>query len=198
MDIQQPSIISSESMTLAEARALFFARAGLGADGGYGARWVRIDAKPVPIIFPNTACRIVATKLHDLHHIATGYGTDWIGEGEIAAWELAGGCGRHGWAWLLDAGAFTVGLFLAPRRMRAAFVRGLGARNLYHGGFPEEQLASVTVAALRERIGVAPIVQVVRRERLVFAAAAAGAVGFHLAIGTAGIAMLWLAWRLLG
>lgn len=198
MNIQRPSLSSSDSMTLAEARALFFARAGLGEDGGYDARWVRIDAKPVPIMFPNTACRIVATKLHDLHHIATGYGTDWIGEGEIAAWELAGGCGRHGWAWLLDAGAFTVGLFLAPRRMRAAFMRGLSARNLYHGGFPEEQLTSVTVAALRRRIGVAPIVDVGRRERLTFMAAATAALGFHLTIGLAGLAALWLVVRGLG
>lgn len=91
-----------ETMTLAEARSLFFARSGLGEDGGYGARWVRVETKPIPVYFPNTACRVEAAKLHDLHHIANEYATDWPGEVEIAAWEIASGCGRHGWAWLLN------------------------------------------------------------------------------------------------
>jgi ubiquinone biosynthesis protein Coq4 len=25
--------------------------------------------------------------LHDLHHVATGFGTDMIGEGEVSVWE---------------------------------------------------------------------------------------------------------------
>ena len=52
-----------DSLTLAEARSLFFARSGLGGDGGYSARWVRVETKPFPVYFPNTACRVEGAKL---------------------------------------------------------------------------------------------------------------------------------------
>ena len=42
--------------------------------------------------FPNTDSRKRAVPLHDLHHILTGYKTDWMGEAEIGAWELRAGC----------------------------------------------------------------------------------------------------------
>jgi hypothetical protein len=54
-----------DSLTLAEARSLFFARSGLGEDGGYNARWVRVETKPFPVYFPNTARRVEAAKRHD-------------------------------------------------------------------------------------------------------------------------------------
>jgi len=144
------------SMTLAEARSLFFERSGLGADGGYSARWVRVETKPVPVYFPNTQCRVEAAKLHDLHHVATEYATDWPGEAEIAGWEIAGGCGRHGWAWLLNLGAFTIGMVLYPKRLLAAFRRGRRAHNLYREGFQEERLPEVSVGWLRARVGALP------------------------------------------
>ena len=131
----------ADSMTLAEARAGFFAVSGLGQDGGYGARWVRVESRPVPFYFPNTACRVAAARLHDLHHIATGYATDWTGEAEIAAWEIASGCGRYGWAWILNLGAFTVGLVRSPRRTFhacgrdvAMFVAWVVAAMTWYGG----------------------------------------------------------------
>jgi len=40
---------------------------------------------------PNTPAHRRAIVLHDLHHVATGYGTDLAGEGEISAWELRAG-----------------------------------------------------------------------------------------------------------
>jgi len=141
-------------MTLLEARRAFFRDAGLGDDGGYGARWVRVETRPFPVYFPNTACRVEAAKLHDLHHVATGYAVDWVGEAEIAAWELAGGCGRYGWAWLLDAGALAVGLVIAPRRTLRAMKSGRMSHNLYHTGFPEGRLASTSLGELRARLGL--------------------------------------------
>jgi hypothetical protein len=142
------------TMTLDEARSLFFARSGLGEDGGYNARWVRVETKPFPVFFPNTACRVEAAKLHDLHHIANEYETDWAGEAEIAAWEIASGCGRHGWAWLLNLGAFTVGMALFPKRLYRAFIRGRHCANLYRGGFPETELPTKTLEWLRGRLRV--------------------------------------------
>src|ERR671926_171741 len=46
-----------DAMTLDAARTLFFARAQLGSDGGYGARWVRVGTRPFAVYFPNTRCR---------------------------------------------------------------------------------------------------------------------------------------------
>jgi hypothetical protein len=141
-----------DSMTLAAARAAFFEHAGLGGDGGYDAAWVRVEAKPFPFFFPNTRGRVKAAKLHDLHHVATEYGADWPGEAEIAAWEIAGGCGPYAWAWVLNLGAFLVGMVLAPRRLFTAFVRGRRARNLYHDGFADAHLGEVTIGMLRRQL----------------------------------------------
>lgn len=142
-------------MSLAEARARFFVLSGLGEDGGYGDRWVRVESKPLAVYFPNTACRVAAAKLHDLHHVATEYGVDWTGEAEIAGWEIASGCGRYGWAWILNLGAFTIGLVRSPRRLFRAFVRGRrAATNLYHETIDDEALAGIDVGTLRRRLGV--------------------------------------------
>ena len=179
------------AMTLQEARSLFFAHSGLGADGGYGARWVRVETKPVPVYFPNTACRVEAAKLHDLHHIAMEYETDWPGEAEIAGWEIASGCGRHGWAWLLNLGAFTVGMALFPKRLFRAFVRGRRAANLYREGFPESQLSTKSVEWLREKIGSGGEDLPARfSDRLAFAFWGAVAVSYHAALPAAGLIVL--------
>jgi hypothetical protein len=181
-----------ETMTLREARSLFFARSGLGADGGYNARWVRIETKLFPVYFPNTASRVRSAKLHDLHHLALEYETDWPGEVEIAGWEIASGCGRHPWAWLLNLGAFAVGVALFPRRLYRAFMRGRHASNLYQDGFPESQLETRTVAWLRDRLrsggddygeGAG--------DRVAFAFWCVVAVAYHAAFVVAGLGILW-------
>lgn len=188
-----------DAMTLQDARARFFERARLGPDGGYGARWVRVETRPVPVYFPNTACRVKAAKLHDLHHVAMEYATDWPGEAEISAWEIAGGCGRYGWAWLLDLGAFTVGLVLAPRRVWRAFLRGRHSANLYRGGFPEERLAAVTVGELRRLLGAdAPLPEPRPADAAAFAAWALGGTLWHGAIALGGLAAAWWAARAAG
>ena len=51
---------------------------------------LRIGRVPVAA-FPNGAARVRAVRLHDLHHVATGYATSWVGEAEIGAWEREAG-----------------------------------------------------------------------------------------------------------
>src|SRR5437762_12518544 len=124
-----------DGLSLFEARALFFRDAKLGPDGGYSDRWVRVETKPIPFYFPNWPARVAAARLHDLHHIAAEYETDWPGEAEIAAWEIASGCARYHAAWILNFGAFGAGLVVAPRRLFGAFLRGRDAKtNLYKTG----------------------------------------------------------------
>ncbi|HEX2090746.1 MAG TPA: hypothetical protein VHG28_00035 [Longimicrobiaceae bacterium] len=102
-----------------------------------------------------------AVRLHDLHHVLTGYDTSWVGEAEIGAWELAGGCAHHYPAWVLNSGAFTLGLFLAPGRLFRAFVRGRHSRNLYRGEF-HESLLDGKVGEMRQSLRLdrdAPLAQ---------------------------------------
>lgn len=127
--------------TLRGERARYFERYGFG-DGGYDATWVELNkVGPIPVGFPNTAARVRAVKLHDLHHVLTGYAADYIGEAEIAAWELGAGCGGHLAAWVLNFAGITYGAFLAPRRVVAALSRGRRSRSLYqHAELPEALL----------------------------------------------------------
>ena len=100
----------------------------------------------------------------------------------------------HGWAWLLDLGAFTVGLVLVPWRLWRAFIRGRRATNLYHTGFAEEQLATVTVGTLRTALGITTAQPRTRPVDLVaFVALAAVGILWHTAIAAAGF---WIAWRI--
>jgi hypothetical protein len=145
----------SDDLSLRTARALFFRDAKLGPDGGYSNRWVRVETKPIPFYFPNWPSRVAAARLHDLHHIAAEYETDWPGEGEIAAWEIASGCAGYHAAWLLNLGGFGAGLLVAPRRVFHAFLRGRRAKtNLYKNGIDESRLDQITVGMLRDELGL--------------------------------------------
>jgi hypothetical protein len=181
-----------DTMTLEEARSLFFARSGLGADGGYGARWVRIEMKPFPVYFPNTASRVKSAKFHDLHHLALEYNTDWPGEVEIAGWEIASGCARHPWAWLLNLGAFAVGIALFPKRLYRAFLRGRHGANLYREGFPETELRDRTVGWLRRRLGIdGADVETRPSDKIAFVWWCFIALTYHALYAMAGLAILW-------
>jgi hypothetical protein len=114
-----------------QARARYFADNNFGEDGGYDATWVKLKAGPIPFAIPNTPGRVRAVQYHDLHHILTGYQTDWAGEFEISAWEVAGGCRSMVAAWVINLSGLACGAILWPRRIFAAFVRGRHTRNLY-------------------------------------------------------------------
>src|SRR5579859_5609468 len=133
--------------TLATARAKYFAANGFGADGGYDAPFVDFKLGPIPFPFPNTDGRRRAVRYHDLHHIVTGYHTDFTGELEIAAWELGAGCRAFPTAWLLNLGGTAMGAAVAPGRTYRAFCRGRRSRTLY--GRPLPPLLSSTVAEAR-------------------------------------------------
>lgn len=146
----------SEETRVREARARYFDANGLSEEG-YRQRWVWLYLGPLPLPLYNSGARARAVRLHDLHHVATGYATTWRGEAEIGAWEIAGGCGRHVPAWLLNSAAALVGLAIAPRRTLRAFRAGRHSRPLYRirdGEFHERYL-DLTVGELRALVGLA-------------------------------------------
>jgi hypothetical protein len=111
------------------------------------------EGRPFSFKFPNTAARVRAVKLHDLHHVLTEYDTSWTGETEIGAWEIASGCGRHYPAWLLNLGALAIGLVITPRKIYRAFIRGRHSANLYKSVFREE-LLDRNVGEMREELSI--------------------------------------------
>jgi hypothetical protein len=140
-------------LTLGEARARLFALGGLGEDGGYGDAWVRLRLWRIPLAFPNTEGRRRAVRFHDVHHVLTGYPTDWRGEFEIAAWEVATGIGRYWAAWLLNLLGFASGLIVFPRSVHRAFLRGRRSANLYFTEWDEAILAR-RVGEMRRQLGL--------------------------------------------
>jgi hypothetical protein len=141
-------------MSVHEARSRYFADNAFGDDGGYGDRWVTLyKLGPIPLGFPNTPGRIEAVRYHDLHHLATGYDTDMLGEAEIAAWELASGCTRFPAAWVLNSLALPVGVLRNSERIERAFARGCRTRNLYTEPVVDNLLGE-RLGALRERLGM--------------------------------------------
>lgn len=141
-------------MSVLAARTRYFVENQFGDDGGYNDRWV-ILAKlgPVKLGFPNTPGRLRAVRRHDLHHLVTGYDTDFLGEAEIAAWELASDCRNFRAAWVLNHLALPIGMLRAPTRMTRAYARGCNSKNLYAEPFTDALLHE-QLGALRERLGV--------------------------------------------
>lgn len=145
----------AEHLTLEDARAEYFRANGFGDDGGYSAAWVDFMLGPIPFPFPNSKERVRALRYHDLHHIVTGYRTDFTGELEISAFEVASGCADLVVAWALNLGGTAAGaLFVAPRRTFRAFVRGRRGKNLYRTTYDEALLAR-TVGEVRRDLGLA-------------------------------------------
>ncbi len=141
----------ADELSLAEARANYFAANHFPADGGYSKRWVRIELGPIALAFPNTAPRVRAVRFHDLHHVATGYETDLRGEAEIGAWEIASGCADHLAAWVLNLWAMWIGLLFWPRAIFRAFTRGRRSRNLYRASY-DDRLLSTSVGETRHQL----------------------------------------------
>ena len=140
-------------MLVREARARYFAENGLG-DGGYGDRFVVLRVAGVPaLVLPNTKQRVRSVRIHDVHHVLTGYATSWRGEAEIAAWELASGCRDHWAAWGLNLSAALIGLCFAPRAVWRAFRHGWRCRNLYEWEW-DDGILDRSVGELRRELGL--------------------------------------------
>jgi hypothetical protein len=134
--------------TLRTALATYFEENGFGMDGGYDDAWVDFEIGPLPLPFPNSAGRKRAVRLHDLHHIVTGYSTNALGEFEISAWELGAGCKDFHTARLINLGGMAAGAFAAPVRTFRAFRRGRVSRSFY--GETYERVLDEDVATARK------------------------------------------------
>lgn len=150
MNVDNGTIRASDR--LADALRLHLRQQRLPEDSGVSLRWVWIRFLGIPIAFPNFDARRAILVTHDVHHLLTGYPTTWRGEGEIGAFEIATGCRGYWAAWFFNFGGFLFGLFLAPRRLWRAFVRGRNARNYY--GVDTGLVLTRTVSEARAELGI--------------------------------------------
>ena len=114
-----------DQLTLREAQARYFELNGPGTDGGYAARWVKLRIGSLRFGFANTAARVRAVRLRDLHHLVTGYPTDWKGEFEISAWEITGSCRSYVAAWFVAWSGVAVCYGLAVLALHVSALTGV-------------------------------------------------------------------------
>ena len=113
--------------------------------------WVGIGFIKIP--FPNLQKRRELIYLHDLTHIITGYKTTWVGEGEIAAWELASGFSANMWVgYVYPPITFTIGMLITPRKTIQAFKKGWRKKNIYKLNLDKSFIMAKTIKELKELI----------------------------------------------
>jgi hypothetical protein len=152
MSTRKPATVYPDTLPLREARERYFAENGFRAED-YTASTFKVGFFGFVLKFPNTPGRKRVIPFHDLHHVLTGFATDWIGEAEIGAWELRAGCTTFE-AYFLNGSGVVIGLFLSPQRVWRAFRAAKGHRTLYRDGASYEQLLQMTVGDVRKKIGI--------------------------------------------
>lgn len=120
----------------------------------YDAKWTEASFLGIKFAVPNTRAHQIGIRQHDLHHVATGFGTDLAGEGEISAWELRGVPSLGLYVGGLVMLGTVLGFVRAPLRAWAAL--RAGGRPLFDHHLSYEEAMSMTVGELRERLGLPP------------------------------------------
>ena len=114
----------------------------------YTAPTVEIPIGPVAVTLPNSPGRKVVVRWHDLHHVATGYGTSLTGEAEIGAFELRAGCTNLA-AYVYNGMAVAMGLLISPLRTLQAFRDARGATTLYRLELDYDETLALDVSEVR-------------------------------------------------
>jgi hypothetical protein len=152
---------------LRAARDRYLAENGFRVEE-YDAPWTDASFFFIPLKIPNTPRHRTALRAHDLHHVATGYGTDLVGEAEISIfeWRRSGarlgvlpGCDVYVSAIVTSLALF--GAVFAPRRALAAWKAAAPSEpqaktTLFdvHDDDAYEHLLEADVATLRAHLGL--------------------------------------------
>ena len=121
----------SDDLKIKDALEFYFSKYHF-KDGGYQDKFFKIKLGAYYIPFPNIKARVEAAKIHDIHHIITGYKANYKGEGEIGVLEIASGCGKFWAAWIFNMGSFIIGMLFYQRSLLNAFLNGRSVKtNLY-------------------------------------------------------------------
>jgi hypothetical protein len=144
------------SWSVRQALHAYWAENGFD-ETAYTDKWTPVSFFGLHFSIPNTKSHQRALRLHDLHHVATGYGTDLVGEGEISVLEVRRDLSKVGLyvAVIIASVAFT-GIFISPRRMLAAFRETHDSACLWALDVPYEELLEMSVADLRALLRLPP------------------------------------------
>ncbi len=143
-----------DGLKISEALKVFHGQERLG-DEAYKQPVNYANFVVVKVPYPNLKQRRELVHLHDINHILTGYDTSWVGEGEVAAWELASGFPGRAWVGYLYAPfSLVIGFFFGPSRIVRAFRRGLREKNSCHAPLSKEELFNSTVGELKKVLGI--------------------------------------------
>ena len=142
----------------------------------YDASYVWVSFWRFTFPFPNPPSRRRAVRLHDLHHVVTGYGTDPTGEAEISMWEFARGLsGLSLFVRAIVIGGGFLGYLHSPRRTHAALRTATPGATLFPLGFSDyDKLFDMSVGELREKLGL-PREGIAKQPRRLHSAAPSGA-----------------------
>jgi hypothetical protein len=149
-----------------DARDAYLAENGFTTEG-YTSATTRGSILGIPIAVPNPPAHQRGLRLHDLLHVATGYGTDHAGEAELSVWQLRRGLrGAGGYVTAIIALNVAMGLLLAHRRtVVAARETSSSGGSLFASERTYESLLDMTVGELRALLVIPPggVAQVPRR-----------------------------------
>jgi hypothetical protein len=140
--------------TVREGRDAYLAENGFSIES-YDEAFTPATVFGLRLRVPNTPRHRWAIRLHDLHHVATGFGTDFVGEAEVSAWESAGRLRPLGlYTAGIVLGLALAGLCVAPQRTRRAY-RASRRASLFGPDPPDyEALLALSIGELRQRLGI--------------------------------------------
>lgn len=104
---------------------------------------------------PNPPAHQRAIRFHDLHHVATGYGTDHAGEAELSAWQARRGLRRAGlYVTAIVLANAVLGVIVAPARTFKAVRAATGVGTLFDMDADYERLLELSVGELRALLSI--------------------------------------------
>lgn len=147
---------SALAWTVQQGRDAYLAENGFTVES-YDFKWTPASLLGITFAVPNTENHRRAIMWHDLHHVATGFGTDPAGEGEVSVWELRRGLkGLDLYVSSIVIAGAMLGLVVAPKRMlRAWRASGTGGPQLFCRELSDyERVLSMSIGELRATLGV--------------------------------------------
>lgn len=143
------------TLTLREGRDRYLDENGFTMTT-YTERWARVPLWfGLHILVPSPPSRGDALRMHDLHHVLTGYGTDLAGEAEISAWESSRGLGALSpYVRAIVLAGDVQGMMLRPRRTWRALRVAPGKGSLFGRHLEYAALLDRSIGEVRAELGL--------------------------------------------